>query len=139
MARRSIGLRGFLLRVIAAIVIVLATYNPTGNSFFHWVKEGFTENLEIKVLVAVVLVIAYVVLLRSTLASIGPFGAILVAALVGSVTWVLVSSGIVSLENQAAVEWLALIGIGLILGVGLSWSLVRRRLSGQLDVDEVEE
>lgn len=139
MARRSIGIRGFLFRVIAAIVIVMATYNPTGNSFFHWVKEGFTENLEIKVLVAVLLVIAYVVLLRSTLASIGPFGAILVAALVGAVTWVLVSSGIVSLENQSAVEWLALIGIGLILGVGLSWSLIRRRLSGQLDVDEVEQ
>jgi hypothetical protein len=25
------------------------------------------------------------------------------------------------------------------MGVGLSWSIIRRRLSGQLDVDDVEQ
>ena len=32
-----------------------------------------------------------------------------------------------------------LIALSLIMGVGLSWSIIRRRLSGQLDVDDVEE
>jgi hypothetical protein len=32
-----------------------------------------------------------------------------------------------------------LIALSLVMGVGLSWSIIRRRLSGQLDVDDVEQ
>ncbi|MEO0995380.1 MAG: DUF6524 family protein [Pseudomonadota bacterium] len=39
--RDSHFLTQFALRVVAAIAIVLITYNPTGWSFVHWVIEGF--------------------------------------------------------------------------------------------------
>ena len=35
--------------------------------------------------------------------------------------------------------WLGLIALSLVLGIGLSWSHVRRRLSGQADMDDVDE
>ncbi|MFT7625468.1 MAG: hypothetical protein ACI9WU_004659, partial [Myxococcota bacterium] len=28
--------RGFLMRWVAALFLVLATYNPTGHSYYHW-------------------------------------------------------------------------------------------------------
>ena len=35
--------------------------------------------------------------------------------------------------------WLGILVMSLILGVGLSWSIVRRRLTGQADIDDVDE
>ena len=34
--------------------------------------------------------------------------------------------------------WIALVVTGLILGIGMCWSSLRRTLSGQADVDEVD-
>lgn len=61
----------------------------------------------------------------------------LVAAVIATVVWVLIDFGILSLENPTAITWVGLIGLSLILGIGLSWSHIRRRLSGQSDMDDV--
>ena len=38
-------------------------------------------------------------------------------------------------QDAGAFAWIALVGVGLILGVGLSWSAIRVRLTGQVDVE----
>ena len=35
--------------------------------------------------------------------------------------------------------WLGLLALSFVLGIGLSWSIVRRAVSGQADVDDVED
>ena len=35
---------GFLVRLVATLVLVLATYNPSGWSFAHWVQNGFSNS-----------------------------------------------------------------------------------------------
>ena len=60
----------------------------------------------------------------------------LVAALFGSGLWVLASWGMLSLQNSTLNTWLGLFALSLILGVGLSWSILKRRLSGQATVDD---
>jgi len=127
-----------LIRCVAALALVLATFNPTGVSFFHWATQP-GGSIPLVALAGIVLVIAYVIFLRATFRSIGPFGILLVAALIGAVIWVLVDFGIISLQNPGAMSWVGLIAVSLILGVGLSWSIVRRALTGQVDMDDVQE
>ena len=43
-----------------------------------------------------------------------------------------------SLDNTGMNVWLGLLALSLILGVGLSWSHVRRALSGQADMGDVD-
>ncbi|MEO1460032.1 MAG: DUF6524 family protein [Pseudomonadota bacterium] len=43
-----------------------------------------------------------------------------------------------SLQDRGIIQWLALLALGLTLGIGLSWSIVRRVLTGQTDVDDVD-
>jgi hypothetical protein len=38
----------------------------------------------------------------------------------------------------STLTWIVLVGLSLLLAVGMSWSHIRRRLTGQVDVDEVE-
>ena len=44
---RSFGFVDFLWRWAAGLALVFATYNPSGTSYFHWVKSAFSgEGLE---------------------------------------------------------------------------------------------
>jgi hypothetical protein len=51
----------------------------------------------------------------------------------------LVSWGWLDLHNTGALSWIILLIVSLVLTAGLSWAHIRRRLSGQATVDEVEE
>ena len=64
---------------------------------------------------------------------------LLVAALFGALVWVLIDWGILTLENPSVTVWLALLALSLVLGIGLSWSIIRRKLTGQTDVDDIDE
>jgi len=139
MARR-IGFSDIALRCAAAILLVVLTWNPSGLSYVHWVLEGFDTNLPPKALGGLILLILYVIFLRATLRSIGIPGMALIFAFLAALVWTLTYYGVVdlTLADGGPIAWLALIACGLVLGMGLSWSIVRRVLSGQADVDDVD-
>ena len=130
---------GFFARWLFAFGLLAATYNPTPYNYVTWVLQYGSANLSIAVLSGLILLIGYIIYLRATIRSIGGFGMALVLALVGAILWVLYDLGLLSLENDSVNTWLGLFALSLVLGIGLSWSIVRRRLSGQADVDDVEE
>ena len=129
---------GFLLRWLFAFLLLAATYNPTEWNAVRWGMANWDAQLPLVVLMSLVLLVGYIVYLRATWRSIGLFGMLLILAVVGTVVWVLYDQGIVSLANPTLNTWLALFALSLVLAVGLSWSIVRRRLSGQADVDDVD-
>ncbi|MGF1501409.1 MAG: DUF6524 family protein [Paracoccaceae bacterium] len=129
----------FTIRVVACIAIVLLTYNPSGYSYIDWVIGGFSEDPALKAFAGLALFIAYIVILRATFFSIRVVGIVLVALLLLAFGWVLYDFGILDLNDRGLLQWLGLIGWGFILGVGLSWSIIRRRLSGQYSVDDVAD
>ena len=128
----------FLIRWLIAFVLVAATWNPTPYNFVRWVMDNGMEELPIIVLSGLVLVVGYTIYLRATLRSIGPIGMALVAAIFAALVWVLVDWGVLSTGNSKLNQWLAILIGSLVLGIGLSWSIVRRRISGQADVDDVD-
>lgn len=130
---------GFLLRWIFAFVLVAVTFNPTQWNYFRWTAKNYSEQLPLAVLLGLVLLIGYIIYLRATLRSIGAFGMFLVMAVVGALVWVLYDYGLLALDNTNAMVWLGIIAMSIVLGIGLSWSFVRRALSGQYDVDETDE
>lgn len=130
---------GFLIRWLFAFVLLAATYNPTQWNFVRWAMANYTDMLSVTVLVGLVPFVGYIIYLRATLRSIGVFGMILVMAVAGTLIWVLFDQGFVSLENPTVNTWLGIVILSIVLAIGLSWSIVRRKLSGQADVDDVDE
>ncbi len=130
---------GFLLRWVAAVALVFATYNPTKWNFIAWATKNWELQLPIIALLGILLVIGYVIFLRATFRSIGIFGIILVVALIAAVIWVLASQGWLSLEDTTLMTWVGLTAVSFVLAIGLSWSIVRRVISGQADVDDVDD
>ncbi len=129
----------FALRWLFAFLLLAATYNPTQLNFIRWAEANWSTQMPLVVLAALVLLVGYVIYIRATLRSIGASGMLLVLALVGAILWVLWDFGLVSLDNPGFATWIGIFALSIVLGVGLSWSIIRRRLSGQVDMDDVEE
>jgi len=87
----------------------------------------------------VVLLVRWTVYIRATLRSLGPFGLFLAAAFLGALLWLVVGWGIVPANSVRPVTYLVLVALCGVLATGISWSHVRRRISGQVDVDEIDE
>ena len=129
----------FFARWVFALALVLGTYNPTEYSYFSWIfSEGVTFG-PVVALAGVALLIAWIVFLRATFMSMGWLGIILGGAFFGCIIWLLVDWGWLSLESTGSLTWAALVLLSLILAVGMSWSHIRKRLTGQYDVDEKDD
>jgi hypothetical protein len=129
---------GFFIRLAATLVLVLATYNPSGWSFTHWLQNGFSNSGlgPEHFVVGVIILIGWVILLTATQRSMGTFGLILEALLFGGLVWLLVDFGILSIDSVTEFSWVILIILSVMLAIGLSWSHVWRRLTGQFEVDD---
>ena len=134
MAVQGISWSGVLVRIVVAVMLVLVTYNPTGYSFYHWLSAppgGFTP---VKALLGVILLIGWVVCLRTVYVALGWLGVILGMALLAALAWVFIDNRWIDVAAPTAVAWMALLILGAVLGLGLSWSLVRARFTGQIEV-----
>jgi hypothetical protein len=135
---REFNFYSFLWRFVASLVLVMVTYNPTDFSFVGWVsyaREADTLG-PAHFVVGVTLLIGWVILLAATSRSLGAFGLILGGALLGGIVWLLIDVGLLSLSSLTSATWVSLVCVALLLAVGLSWSHVWRRLTGQFEVDD---
>jgi hypothetical protein len=139
MAARRFSAVNFLQRWIAALALVFATFNPTGYSFAHWASGPTEESLPFKVILGIVLFILYIIFLRATWRSIGPIGVGLVVVFFGAIVWAMFYYEVLAFEQTTALTYIGLIVLATVLAVGLSWSHIRRRISGQIDTDDVDE
>jgi hypothetical protein len=139
MARQKFTATNFLLRWLAALALVLATFNPTGYSYVHWVSEPVGDYLPLKVLLGLLLAILYTIFLRATWRSIGGAGVALALAFFGAMVWSLFYYEVLTLGQTTVMTYVALVLLASVMAVGLSWSHIRRRLSGQMDMDDVAE
>ncbi len=136
MARRDFSIGSFFVRFAFALALVFLTYNPSGYSWVGWLDAEVA--MVYKAIAGIVLLIGWVMFIRATWNSLGPIGTLLAGAFFAILIWLLVEWGLFALDDAVVVQWLGLFVVAGVLAVGMSWSHVRRRLSGQYDTDEIE-
>ncbi len=144
MALHKITWQGILVRFLVALVLVFCTYNPHNWSYFDWVQsylnpEGENKtSLPLLLLAGIVLLIVWTIYVRATMRSLGMFGLILAAAFFGVLLWLAIDFVLSLTDDMGIVIDLMLVVLAGILATGITWSHVRRRVTGQADVDDVE-
>ncbi len=131
----GISWSGVVVRIVLALVLVLITFNPSGWSFYHWITAPPAGITAVKAFAGVLLLIGWLVCLRTAYVAIGLVGAVLLAILLATVVWMLIDYHIIDVAGRAAMVWIGLVIAGVVLGIGLSWSLIRTRATGQIEVD----
>lgn len=134
----KIDVAGIGIRFLFALLLVMTTYNPTGYSYVGWVQTMLPKIGPLMVLSGIGLLIGWVIFIRATLRSLGPIGLLLSSSLFACIIWLLVDRQILDIKNLPTLSWIILFAVSIILALGMSWSLVRRRMSGQVDIDDVD-
>jgi len=129
---------GIGIRFLIALILVFATYNPSGYSFVDWALQKDAGNIAFKIFTGVVLIIGWAIYIRATRRSLGMIGIGLAIAFFGTLLWVLIDLDIIPANTVTAITYITLFIIGCLLATGMCWSHIRRRMTGQLDVDEIE-
>ncbi len=136
MARNDFSIGSFFLRFLFALTLVFLTYNPSEYSWVGWLQSDVA--MVYKAATGIVLLIGWIMFLRATWNSLGPIGTALAVAFFGILIWLFIEWEFFALDDTVVIQWVVLFVLAGVLAVGMSWSHVRRKLSGQYDTDEIE-
>ena len=126
---------GVLVRILLAVLLVFATWNPSGWSYADWALRDRESFDAVKAFVGVVLLGGWVFCVRAAWVSLGALGLVLVVLLLGTLVWMLVQFGVVPANDRRMLVWIVLAAVGVLLGIGLSWARLRQRATGELEVN----
>lgn len=128
-----------LIRFLLSAAVVFATYNPTGNSVFHWVS-GHKDPFNAWVVLAVIVVAAiHITLLVAAWNALGKLGTIIMLIFFAALAYLFFQEQFISTENRPSVEWFALVLYSLFLGIGISGAILWRRATGQVVTEDSQD
>ena len=132
---------GIGLRFLAALALVLLTFNPSGFSAFHWITSaiGASEFGPLHLLALGVLAAGWTVFWIATWRALDTFGVVLASIVLGAIIWLLIDIGLLSANSVSAATWIGLFFLAAVLTIGVSWSHIWRRVTGQVNVEHVDE
>ena len=136
----SFTLASFAWRLLFTLTLVMATFNPTSFSYGQWLHASYSShNLGPEHAVAGVAMLGgWLIVITATQRALGPLGLMVMAAFMGTLVWWLIDAGLLTANTMTAIEWVVLVCLAILLAVGMSWSYIWRRLTGQVAVDEVD-
>lgn len=121
-----------------ALVLVLATWNPSGYSYTHWLLANLSHISALIAFAGVVLLIGWVLFLHATMESLGAIGILLATAFFGTLIWLFFDQGWITAQNDA-ITYTSLVVLAAILTLGMVWSNLWRHWSGQVTVSEGQD
>ena len=132
------GMYCVFLRWLLIAGIVLSTYNPSGRSYYHWVTVS-NADISLKISIGLILFALNMIFIRLTFRAMGLSGALVLALVVISVAVTLPRLGWLTLETFEMFVLYVILFFCTALSIGVSWSALRTRLSGQVDSDDISK
>lgn len=131
----------FLWRLVGCLILVLVTFNPSGYSAYHWVAGAISESTfgPLHAIAIILLVIGWAIVLVASWRALDAFGVIIVSLALAAVVWLLVDLGLFKPQSISSYAWIVLVCLAIVLAIGMGWSHIWRKLTGQLSVDHVDD
>lgn len=124
---------GVLARMLVVLLLIAATYNPSGYSWYHWVANSGWEHWIAKLFSFLILVAGYIVCIHATFRSLGFLLGVPLVLLILTAIWLASDQGWVDLSNWLHRTLVVQAALVVLLGTGTSFSIIRYRLAGQMD------
>lgn len=128
---------GIIVRWLMSMFIVFATFNPSGYSYVHWVLRNTDQPWSLKILTGILLGSMVATFFLATVRSLGLRGIVAMTGLLVAATWTLIDLGLLSNLSYGAYVSIVLVVIASILALGVSWSNLTLRVTGQVDSNDV--
>lgn len=130
---------GIALRFLFSLLLVLLSYNPSGYSYFHWAHTNLHSVTPYIAIAGLVLIIGWAIYIKATINSLGVTGILLASTLFACLVWLFIYWKILDIHNASSMAWVVEILLAILLAIGMCWSHISLRWSGQVDVDEIDQ
>jgi hypothetical protein len=120
---------GLAARLLACFALVFATWNPTGVSFYEWV--GGSAPLALKAVAAAVLILLHIMFARIAWLSLGGLGLGFLLAMLFLGVFTLSEFDLIDLGRGRTWGYVLVSVAALTLMTGVTWSVMKRRVTGQ--------
>ena len=122
---------GILVRTLACFLVVFATWNPTGYSFLSWARYSPWATAPEIAVAGTLLLGLHILFARIAWLSLGADGVSAAVAILLAGLLTLWEFDLVDIWQSAVWPYLLLSGFSLVLAIGVTWSLLKRRIVGQ--------
>ncbi|MGB0867458.1 MAG: DUF6524 family protein [Granulosicoccaceae bacterium] len=128
-----------LIRIAISAAIVLSTYNPSGKSIYHWIRNHPNPSDAWVVLTGIVTALVIFSLLIASWKTFGKLGTSVIAILFAAIFYLFIQEGWVNAGQHHSIQWLALAMLSIFFGFGLAGAIIWRRITGQVVTDESDD
>jgi hypothetical protein len=111
----------FVFLWLIAFVVLAAIYNPTQYNYYAWAQQNYAAQQPLVIGLGVMLLLLFLVFVVGTLRTMGWVGIVLLAVILGLLSYILVTNGVLVLEMSTKNIWGCLVILSLILGAAMSW------------------
>ncbi len=124
--------------LILSMTLAIGTWNPTGYDFVHYLTHG--NPLEgFKPFYILMMLALWLLALKAIYQSLKWYGALVTAAIIVAFVYGLAQYNLVDLSDWSSLGWIATLGMGLIIWVGLNASILWKSATGVYTTDATDE
>jgi hypothetical protein len=125
--------------LLMSLALALGTWNPTGHHFIHYISNVDDILSGFKPFGILIMLALWILAIKSIFQSLGFFGALVAAIVIGAFIWGLQQYNIINVTEFEHAGWAATIGVGLLIWFGLNASIIWKKLTGVYTTDTTDE
>lgn len=120
-------------RWLMAATLVFGTYNPSGDSYFHWIRDS-ARITPVQAAVGIFLLVAWVAVGRIAFVALWFRGVGVVLSLIFAGIMATIGLGWSTFQDMRITGYTILFWVTTILAVGMSWAILQKAITGERDV-----
>jgi peptidoglycan/LPS O-acetylase OafA/YrhL len=124
--------------LILAFALALGTWNPTEHHFVSYISSGDPLSGFHPFFILVMLAL-WLMALKAVLQSIKFYGAIITLAIILAFVYGLAQLGWIDTSSWDTLGWVATVGLGIVIFVGMNASIVWKKMTGVYTTDATDE
>jgi uncharacterized membrane protein len=118
--------------------LAIGTWNPTAHHFIGYISHSDPLS-GFKPFFILVMLALWIMAFKAILQSIKIYGALIAAAIIVAFVWGLAQYNIIDTSKWSNLGWIASIGMGLIIWLGMNASIMWKKATGVYTTDATDE
>ncbi len=123
---------------VLSMLLALGTWNPTPHHFIGYISSG-DPLAGFHPFLILIMIAFWIMAIKAILQSIKIYGALIAAAIIVAFVYGLAQMGWLDTSKWSTLGWIASIGIGLIIFIGMNASIFWKKMTGVYTTDATDE
>jgi len=124
--------------LVLSLALALGTWNPTAHHFIGYISQSDPLS-GFKPFFILVMLALWIMAIKAIMQSIKIYGAIIAVAIIVAFVWGLAQYEIIDTSKWSNLGWIATIGTGLIIWLGMNASIMWKKATGVYTTDATDE